>query len=514
MRTIQDNNNATKRLKERLKYNLEEFGKVICPHLLTDKTPSFHKEMYRALERNAYGDDKYKKLAFIVFRGGAKSTVAITINYLWRIAYDLEKYCWIIAESQGQAIERLHDIKNELEHNERFIQLYGNFQTDKWSEQIIVTQNPRTGHRQKIVSRGIKQRMRGGLFEGSRLTLVSMDDFESEDNTETAEIRDKLVKRLFAIIRPVSDPKERKMILTGTVVHEDAYLNKVLSRHRSGKNSGYRTVAYEIEKDGSRDGSKPIWPERFSTKWIREEYADFARDGKRSLFYQEYYNEAVAPEERPFPESKMKFWDGHFDKTRGAIVINDMYHPVNVYIGVDVAMGKKKGDFSSLTAIAVTNNNNRYVDRIYNKRIQPFDLIEELFRWNEYYTSPFGKPRFFIEVVAMQELLWSWLSEEEKRRNIFLLKEPIQVKQGKDGENSRFLQMQPIYEAGIIYFKKDQHELISQLTRWGPNIQLKNDDQIDSFQLALMNSRPCSRIVVEPKVQKELYRKEYNWGVL
>lgn len=489
--------------------SLEYFSKHITPHLLKDAIPKFHKNIYSALS-----NEEITKLCMIIFRGGSKSTIGITINLLWRIAYDREKYVWIVAEGIRQAVERLHDVKYELETNEVFRDLYGSFVTDKWSETEIVTENPRTGHRTKFVALGSKQRMRGGLFEGSRVTRAILDDFESETNTETEELRDKLRRWLYATVYPAVDPKYGAIQLQGTVCHYDAYLNYIKD------NPGdWKVLEYPVEYGDSTDGNRPRWPERFSSKWIKSKRNEFANDGRLSYFLQEYYNIPVSEEDKPFKESGLKYWNGWFDKKEGCLKIHRgddiVSKPVNITVGVDPSMGKKKGDFSAMTAIGTSRKNVRYTIRSLNKRIQPSELIEEMFKWNDEFTSPWGKPLFVIETVAMQELLMSWLKSEQVKRNKFLRTKEVKHRQGKDGENSRFLMIQPIYEAGLCRFKKDHSDVVSQLLRWGPNIRLHNDDALDSYQMAMVEAKPCGRVETDyDKYQKDRKPKEYNWMTL
>jgi len=338
-------------LKEKMFVNLEIFARVACSHIFKQKTPWFHKDMYRQLQ------DNIDRLCFVVFRGGAKSTIGVTLNVLWRIVTDREKYIWIIAEGTRQASERLHDITYELKNNVIIKELYGEFIFEKDSEREIIIVNPATGHRLKIAALGSRQRMRGGLFEGNRLTLVILDDFESEANTETAELRDKLVRWLYATMRPVFDPKDGRILMLGTIVHPDAYLQSI--RDNPGD---WKVVEYPIELDGSKDGTKPTWPERFSAKFIQRERKDYSARGRLSLFYQEYYNEPVADEEKPFKEKLLKYYSGTFDRQYGAVTLdNGEKKTVNVVIGVDVAMGKRKGDFSAMSAVGQTEDKKIYL---------------------------------------------------------------------------------------------------------------------------------------------------------
>ena len=513
------------RIYEENFHSIRKFAEYVCPEIMKNKTPEFHDEIYRNLRKNAFPKayPDYKSLAMIVFRGGAKSTLGITINYLWRIAYDIETFVWLIAESIRQASERLHDVKHHLTTNERFIELYGDFTTDKFSETEIVTENPLTKHRGKWVALGTRQRQRGGMFEGHRVSLAHMDDFESEFNTETGDSRDKIKGWIHKVIMPAIDPVDGKVILAGTVVHNDSYLNDVYTKKAASE--GYKVTSYEIEKNGSRDGSQPTWPDRFSTEWIRKEFRKYAAVGQESSFYQEYYNTAQAPTDQPFPRNLAKYWDGHYDSGIGAFITSDNSDiiPVDITIGVDPALGKTKGDFCGMVATGTDSHGKIRVDRTFNKRVQPSHLIELMFEWDEYYTfkSRSGdeiKPLFTIETVAMQGLLLEWIREQEKIRGTYLRKHKYQPRQGKVGENSRFLSMQPRYEAGIMMFKKHHHELLMQLWNWSPSTQLKNDDLIDAFHMSIIKSIPCRRLV--PMFNgKELYPemkkvKQHNWAVI
>ena len=90
-----------------------------------------------------------------------------------------DNYILILSRTYENAIDRIKDIRTEIEYNEAFQHLKG----DAWAERRSITSN---GVLLVPQSRGGK--VRGSLFRGYRPSLVIMDDLDDiESHQESKE---------------------------------------------------------------------------------------------------------------------------------------------------------------------------------------------------------------------------------------------------------------------------------------------------------------------------------------
>jgi hypothetical protein len=154
--------------------DIELFAQVLLSHHCTDKTPDFHREIFRLLE-----DDTIKQKAIIAPRGHSKSTIASLIYPLYRIVFQKERFIVIVSESYQQSVLFLDAIKRELEENEKLKFFFGDLRSDKWAEGDIVTAT-----NIRIIAKGSGQKMRGLKFRQWRPTMIVLDDLFLKERFE------------------------------------------------------------------------------------------------------------------------------------------------------------------------------------------------------------------------------------------------------------------------------------------------------------------------------------------
>jgi len=477
------------KLLKRMYNDIEYFSRVVVPHHVTSMTPDFHKEIFRLLN-----DDKKKKKAVIAPREHAKSTIANLIFLLHRVLFQREKFVVIVSESFGQSVLFLDAIKRELEVNETIKLLFGDLKSDKWSESDIVTATDI-----RITCRGSGQRMRGMKYRQHRPTLVILDDFESEQNTETQEQRDKLFRWINGVVLPGLD-RNGSILLIGTIVHNDSYLNHI---KKIGPQTGWEVLYYQAEAYPEEE--KGLWEERISWKELQQKKAEYASQGLIDLYWMEYMNVAQDPEGKPFTQEMIQYFTGTLERNDQGwwIRTDDTYEPVNVYIGIDPSLGKSKGDWTVICTVAIGESGNIYVYRIDRVRVNPVEIVDLMFD----HARIFPQVLQIIETTAFQESLVHFARERMRNNQTFI---PIKEVKPRIRKSDRLLKLQPYFASKKVYLRREHTALIQELLEFPKGA---HDDTLDALWNAIEYKTEAEQRKFIKGFKKKR-RKEYNaWAL-
>jgi hypothetical protein len=488
-------------LRRSLRGDLIRFGYFVCSNLTPDITNcQLHKDIA------TFHHTRPPLAVVIAPRGHSKTTWGSTISTAHDIAYDSEKVIILLKKTFAQAVTDLQNVLNIIRYNQTFRALYGErkFLIDRQERVHIL--NPYTGHKTWIEAKGAGQSIRGIVVDGSRVTKMTLDDFEDENNTSTAEQRLKVRDWISAQIMPGLDPKLGHILALGTIVHSDSWLNNVYEGWKKAKTSG-RTSAWQLVFHQVMENGVPIWPERFSVPYIetlKQSYEELGRVGK---FYQEYYNIPVSDDEATFSTGLIKYAQAYYqhDPEVGNVLdINGKIVPVDIVVGIDPSTGVGR-DYSGVVVVATDHENNRYIIKASREMLQPNELMNRVFELYSMY-----HPRVIImEEQAMAVIMGYWLRDEMKNRNIFLPLRGEKAPNRQSKEDKLAQALQPIYAAGVIYHTSGCGVLEEELLTFPLG---KHDDILDALYLAMLYVRRCANADVEQKRRKTTGRPaEYSW---
>ena len=164
-----------KELYDTFRSDLCTFAKMFFPHLMEYDTAEFQEEIYTLLQ----GKDR---IAIAAPRGFTKSTICNVIYPCWLSLLMVKKDICIISASETLAVEFLRKIRVELTTNRMILDLFGDVQSEKWTENHIVLKN------------GVNLRAKGagGQIRGFRPDAIILDDIETDESVESEEQRKKL----------------------------------------------------------------------------------------------------------------------------------------------------------------------------------------------------------------------------------------------------------------------------------------------------------------------------------
>ncbi len=253
------------------KENIETFSEVVFPNTVTNKIPSFHREIYKLLF--AIGNS-----ALAAPRGHAKTSITGIIFLIFCIVNKLEEYIVYISQNHAKTVQFIDPIRHEFKHNKMLRFIYGdltpsNAKGDDGKDREDCFDVG--GCRVEAVS--FEKNLRGFKYRNMRPTLIIGDDIESDERVLNPELRVKDKDKLNKVIIPALDINGRfKMI--GTILHGYSLLKNKIDLY-----NGKIFVACDPNLENL------LWPERFTKKILQSIKEDIGS----VAFQQEYLNNPI-----------------------------------------------------------------------------------------------------------------------------------------------------------------------------------------------------------------------------
>lgn len=498
-----------RRLLERMYTDIFFFAQVILGdetqpmhYHIRDKTPPFHKEIIYHLQRMKVGD----KMAIVAPRGHAKSTLISLVYPLHRILFGDEKFLLMISESEMQSKYLLEALGDELEFNEKLHYFFGKRMGRVWGkeEKEVITgfdQYMKPTGSCKILIRGTGQKVRGLRYGAYRPTLTIIDDGEGDANTATPAQREKFRRWLDAAVIPGSD--DAKLIFVGTIIDEEAYLNKIAGskaytkegnhRAKGWKSLFYQAIIQDNKKGLFTSSGKEVldkaniptvlWKDRRPYKWLNARREELKNQGDVAYFYQEYQNMPMDDSFRVFRKKDLRYWEGYYLYENGHSFImrrdqgNKEKIPINVFMGVDPASSENiKADYTVIMVIGLDSEYNIYIIDYFRGQVTPMDGADQLFDMCEQYHP---------KEVKIEETGHVMLADYVRRRSKEMGKFwNINPKKAIKTKFYRIKQLQPHFASHAVLMKDEHYDLESELLAFREHGTFKKDT-LDALRWAI-----------------------------
>tara|TARA_Y100000310_G_scaffold54727_1_gene50155 strand:+ start:9408 stop:11069 length:1662 start_codon:yes stop_codon:yes gene_type:complete len=204
-------------------------------------------------------------------RGGAKTTFFSFIDVLHAICYETEQFIIITSESKSLAVERVMDVKGELESNEKIIEVYGEMRGHTtWKQDDIVCANG-----VRVTAKGRGGQIRGSKHGAERPSLILLDDVESSETVLSPLQREKVRNWYQTDVRRAGRPDgQTNFRIVGTYLHQDALLPQLV------ENPAYRSEKYKAVLSWSE--REDLWTE---WKALYTDLSDLERFDTAKGFY-------------------------------------------------------------------------------------------------------------------------------------------------------------------------------------------------------------------------------------
>jgi predicted phage terminase large subunit-like protein len=443
--------------RDRGREDILYFAQYYLPHIFTNTTPLFHKEILSLLRTE-------KRLGIAAPRGFAKSTIVQLVYGLHCLLYNDMEDILTISQSSNLAEDWLRKLKFELEGNEKIkndfggILRWGEKDSKRWTEQHLIIQKDN-----RVFSQ-IRARGRGCQVRGLRPTRVFCDDLEDEEMVRSEEQRKYLEEWFLGSLLNVLR-NDQQLVVIGTVLHPIALLTKIIEKR--DQFSQWNTRRYKA----LIDGNKSLWDDRFPVAELLRRKAEIGT----YAFEAEFQNNPVS--------SDICLWRPEWIKRYEKLPEIKL-----CFSALDPATStKESADYSAMTAWGIGTDNNIYELESQKGRWGTWELVDRVIAFYQKH-NPI---RFGIEEIAFQGVMKDLLIRECIKRGIkripiegitlgsYTGKEP-NVKQPKD-KYTRALSIIHLFEQGSVYLRSQS--LIDQLSMFPTGSE---DDLVDSAVYGLM----------------------------
>ena len=437
-------------IREKALSDLYFFSKDILNYDLIRKQP--HQELCDFLER----EKKSKKLILLP-RGSFKSTI-VTISYpLWKLIKDPNLRILISSETYIQSKTFLTAIKNHISDNETFKTIFGDQKKEDsvWrQEEITVAGRTKVAREPSIATSGVGQTRVGFHYD-----IIILDDVVSNNNINTPEQIKKIIehyKLLLSILEPGG-----LLIIVGT-----RYSFADLYHHIEEEEASTFDILIRGAID---DDGKLYFPSRLTKSFL-----DAQRKAQGSLhFANQYLNKCIDDGSAMFRVDWVRFY-------------RESPQGLNVFMLIDPAStATRTSDFTGIVICGVDHNSNIFIIEAINNKSTIGEMVNLIFNKVVQYDINLSGT-VALETNANQQTYKYIFSEEMNKRNFYFPITELKPSSIKS-KAMRIKGLQPYFENGKIYLKKDQTDLYHQIVMYP---RTKHDDLIDALSNILQVMAP------------------------
>lgn len=379
----------------------ELFCKTFFKRAFRQSSPYFARRLWDTLE-----SPTHRFINAQLFRGASKTT-RLRAYTAKRIAYATSRTVLYVGKSEDHAVKSINWIKQQVEFNPLYSQLFQLSPGDKWRGDEAQIKHGIEKCSIWIKGLGVTGSIRGINFDDFRPDLIVIDDMLDEENTATPEQREKIDALLYGALMnglaPASENPGAKLVFLQTPLNRDDQSSKA-ARDKAFTTIQIpcwteETVSLPIEQQ------KSIWPERWSDQELRKLKRQYIARNQLSIWMREMEIRIIAPELSTFRIEWIKPWDILPPVLTHVLVIDPVPPP------------REKGVIRSDTdyeAIAIIGT---YAGRYYvrdisvNRGHDPSWTLTEAFRL----AAKYRPLKWIVEATAYQRTL-KWIISEEMKR--------------------------------------------------------------------------------------------------
>ena len=176
-------------------------------------------------------------------------------------------------------------------------------------------------------------------------------------------------------------------------------------------------------------------------------------------------------------------------------------------MGVDPASSTKStADYSTIVAVAIDNDNNRYLLPYYRKRATPMNLADHIIEYFKIY-----KPvKVRIESVGYQEMLREYVKQRCEEENLFI--SGLEIRENpRNSKSSRLETLEPYFAQKKVYIQEEMLEIKDEMLLYP---RAKHDDLLDGMYYAMKKIyAPFHKIKDENEKKTQHFTKteQFDW---
>lgn len=434
---------------KRLRGSLELFAGMFFEEMMYSDTPDFHREIYKYLLTE-------DRVALAAPRGFAKSTITCVFYPLWMALLLVRRDILIISASETLAVEFLRKIRMEICGNEKLRALFGDQQSDKWTENHIVLRN----------GVNIRAKGAGGQIRGFRPDCILLDDIETDESVESEEQRKKLKDWLFKACLNTLLPGGQ-LVIIGTLIHPLSVLGDLLETPRTG----WIRRKYTAYTDGVESSGHELWPLARPHEWLQ------ARKGEIGswAFAAEFMNDPRADASAPIKQEQLRYW-------------KELPKQFSCVITVDPAYSEdEKSDFKVAACVAIDQHQNRYLLeylRTHQPTLDFMDGVLNMFLRYRGMITALGVPDSGTEKEFFRSFCNRAMDRKLSPPIVSLKNTFVDASTGTSIRNKKkrvIASLQPLFEQGRYYIHENHIEARDELLTIGSS---RWDDVVDTMSYA------------------------------
>jgi predicted phage terminase large subunit-like protein len=419
------------------------YSEFFFPRAIRQLSPPFHQAVWEVMTNS-------RMSSFKIFRGGAKTTLA-RIFTSRRIAYGMGHTILFISKSEDHAVESVVWLQEQVEFNDLFAAAFNLAPGRKWTGSDIEIVHRIEDYTIRVKALGILGSVRGINVKDYRPDTIVVDDPCDEENTATAEGRQKMGEIFFGAVKeslaPASEDPNACLTLLQTPLAEDDLCDMC------EKSDDFATLRVGIlDKDDDESNAESTWPARWSKEEILKDKRNAEARNQLSLWAREKQCLIIGRESSDFKEEWLQYWE--------------ILPPEAIYVGaIDPApilsetarLRAAKGDFQAIAVCAFWRGKKYVVEYVAARDQDPDMVVRELQRLNrKYRIRAWG-----VETVAYQQTL-KWYIEKQIKAGVLQAVRIVEVKAVKD-KATRIRQAHSERAfAGKLYVHRTHVEYINQ----------------------------------------------------
>jgi hypothetical protein len=430
-------------------------------------------------------DDPNKRLCNIILPRGFAKTTNLRAFASKRIAYGISRTIVYIGKSERHARRSVRWLRTQVEKNSPWAKAFGLNKGNPWTDEELHILHGPEQHSIWVLALGISGSTRGINIDDYRPDLIIIDDVVDGENSATTEQREKIYDLVMADLKdslaPASEAPDAKMVLLNTPQDfEDVSQRAINDNQFYSARFGCWTLETENLPTEFRISS---WPERESSEVLRADREASIRRNKLSLFTKEKECKLISPETCFFRDDWVNYYgDGTHtpEPPRASRWVEIAIDPVPPPTEIQIKKGFAKKDYEAFV-VACRHDGAYYIlETVYNRGHEPNWTIATFFNL----CIKYAPRKIIVETVAYQKTLEWLLRQAMRARGRYWVITPFDDRRAKSDVINDGLAGPA--SNGQLYFRKDQHELISQFLHYpGKNPDGDHDDVLNAAAIVI-----------------------------
>jgi hypothetical protein len=420
----------SKELREICRTDIKRFALEFFDQRVFDSFSDMHEDFFEGYKRDA--GQRGLRQVYAAPRGNAKTTVRVFIKTIHDCVYSLERFIVIFSSTNTMAVDKVKQIRDEMDLNEKLKRVYGPMTGKVWNQADFTT---KLGTR--VMAASPQTQIRGILEREARPSKIIYDDVENSEHVLTEMQRDKMWNWHVQDVSKLGD-RFTNFEAVGTILHPESLMSRLLKNPGFAPARVYRAVLnfstsisewkewkniitdlsneyrlndarryYEDNEEKMLEGVKVLWPDHepyYNLMLMRIIEDDIS-------FYLEKQNDPTPLGINIFDMDDAGYFEifpDRLERSDGVrVYLHDITDSAAFY---DPAMGNgKESDYACCTIALRDKNGYTYVVEAYLEQNDTPDLqveaiVELLWRWQI--------PKIGIEANGFQSLLVGQLREQ------------------------------------------------------------------------------------------------------